>query len=135
MGTNRGHVIHRNEAKAFFTQSNSGSWRIGIPMPSSLRTISHRANCKRSSGTCKHSEFHYKKETLWLAYWDLIYGHVSSPLFCPNGKIPSLSSKAVRYTNVLEGVVQTKGKNVSADTIYGKVRDPWGIAFQPLIVA
>lgn len=58
MDPDRGHVTHREEAKDFITHSNNGSRRMGIPMAGSLKPIPHRANWKRSSGTCTHSEFH-----------------------------------------------------------------------------
>lgn len=86
MGINREHVTHEKEAKDFLTQSNSGNRRISIPMPGSLRTVSHRANRKRSSGTCKHSEFRYRKETVRLAYSDLIYSNEVPLCFVPVGR-------------------------------------------------
>ena len=42
MDTDRGHGTHREEAKDFITHSNNGSQRMGIPMPGSLKLVSHR---------------------------------------------------------------------------------------------
>lgn len=95
--------------------------RLAFSCPGSLRPSFHRADCKVPSGTCTHTEFYYRKETLRLAYQDLIYRTIACLCFAPVGRhylyLPWLSTIQISSNGWTE---------MSLLTRYMEIREAYG---------
>lgn len=133
MDTDRKHVTYGKHEKDFIVHKILEAKWLAFLCPGSLRPNFYKGQLERVK---RHLL------TQWVSLQErnpevtLLGSHMrtaSLPMLFSIGKTVFLSSKAIDYTNILENTVQHKGKNFSADKVYGNERDPWGILSQQLM--